>query len=127
LKDSEKSPNIPRTPHRNPDLMNHINKKANQKEIKNIKTIVADAQETGLPSKTIDIVFLHLVLHDLKDKPAAIKEFHRILKQGGKLVIDEENVMPLEQIRELAENSGFKTSKYIRKTIQIFEKTKSST
>jgi len=43
---------------------------------------VADAQATGLPSESVDIVFLHLVLHDIKDKPKAIREFHRILKKN---------------------------------------------
>jgi len=52
----------------------------------------------------------------------AIKEFSRILKKRGKLVIDEEKVMPLDLIRELVEDSGFRFSKHLRKTIQVFEK-----
>lgn len=38
------------------------------------------------------------------------------------MVIDEENVMPLDLIRELVEDLGFRFSKHLRKTIQIFEK-----
>jgi ubiquinone/menaquinone biosynthesis C-methylase UbiE len=85
---------------------------------------VANAQETGLPSESVDVVFLHLVLHDIEDKSAAIKEFKRVLKSHGKLVIDEENVMPHDLIRRLAEDSGFILSKHSRKTTQIFEKIK---
>jgi len=106
----------------NPDFIDYISKKASREGKKHIKTIVANAQETGLPQKSVDIVFLHLVLHDIEDKTRAIKEFNRILKQDGKLVIDEENVMPLDLIKRLAEDSGFKFSKRLRKTIQIFEK-----
>lgn len=108
----------------NPEFIEHVENKARRKEIENIKPIVANAQKTGLPPRSVDIVFLHLVLHDIEDKPATIKEFKRVLKNHGKLVIDEENVMPLDLIRRLAEDSGFRLSKCLRKTIQIFEKIK---
>jgi len=106
----------------NPDFLDYISNKASKRGVKNIKTIVANAQETGLPQKSVDIVFLHLVLHDIKDKTAAIKEFNRVLKLGGKLVIDEENVMPSDLIKKLAEDSGFKFFERLRKTVQVFEK-----
>jgi len=106
----------------NPEFIEYLKDKAERKGVKNIKTIVADARETGLPSESVDIVFLHLVLHDVDDKPAAIKEFNRILKKNGRLVIDEENVMSLHLVRKLAEDSGLKFIECLRKTIQIFEK-----
>jgi len=108
----------------NPEFIEYVKNKVKRKEIENIKTIVANAQETGLPPRSVDIVFLHLVLHDVKDKPVAIREFNRVLKGNGKLVIDEENVMPLDLIRKLAEDSSFRLSKCSRKSIQIFEKIK---
>jgi len=108
----------------NPDFIAYIANKVRRKGIKNIQTIVASAQETSLPSESVDMVFLHLVLHNIEDKHAAIKEFNRILKTDGKLVIDEENVLPLDLIRKLVEDSGFTFSKRLRKTIQIFEKTR---
>lgn len=108
----------------NPEFIEYVKNKAKRKEIENIKTIVANAQKTGLTPESVDIVFLHLVLHDIEDKPAAIREFKRVLKNNGKLVIDEENVIPLDLIRKLAEDSGFRLSKRLRKTIQIFEKIK---
>ena len=106
----------------NSDFVDYISNKAEKKGIRHIKTIMAKAEETSLPQGSIDFVFLHLVLHDIKDKPKAIKEFSPILKKRGKLVIDEENVMPLNLIRELVEDSGFRFSKHLRKTIQVFER-----
>lgn len=105
-----------------PDFVEYVKNKADKKEIKNIKTIVSDAQKTGLPSESVDMVFLHLVLHDIQDKPAVMREFNRILKKNGRLVVDEENLMPLDSIRELAEDSAFIFVKCVRKTIQVFEK-----
>ena len=106
----------------NPDFIAYIANKAKDKGIQNIKTITANAQETGLLSQSVDIVFLHLVLHDINNKPAAIKEFYRILKKNGELVIDEENVMPPDAIRKLVEDAGFRFLKRLRKNIQIFKK-----
>jgi ubiquinone/menaquinone biosynthesis C-methylase UbiE len=106
----------------NSGFIEYVKRKANAKGIKNINAAVADAQDTGLPSKSVDVVFLHLVLHDIKDKHAAIKEFNRILKEKGRLVIDEENVMLPDHISQMAEDSGFRLSRRLRKSMQIFEK-----
>jgi ubiquinone/menaquinone biosynthesis C-methylase UbiE len=105
-----------------PDCLNWIASKAKRIHRSNIRTINADAQRTGLPDENVEIVFVHLVLHDIKDKPAAIKEFYRILKPGNKLVIDEENVMSTEEVRDLAEGGGFEFTGYLHKTIQVFKK-----
>jgi len=106
----------------NSEFVDYVRKKAQRKGTQNVNALVANAQEIGLPSESVDMVFLHLVLHDVKDKHTAMKEFKRILKKNGKLVIDEENVMPLDHIKEMAENFGFSRSKCLRKTMQIFEK-----
>lgn len=106
----------------NPSLIAHVEDKAAKNEAKNVKPILASAEETGLPADSVDIVFLHLVLHDIKNKEAAVKEFNRILKARGKLVIDEENVMPLDAIKKLSEEAGLTLSKTLRETVQIFEK-----
>ena len=106
----------------NADFTKYVSEKAKKKGIKNTKAITAKAENTGLSSQSVDIVFLHLVLHDIEDKQRAVKEFNRILKARGKLIIDEENVIPLNFIRRLAEETGFRLSKILRKTIQIFER-----
>ena len=104
------------------DRLEWVANKARKTRRVNIKTIKADACKTELPDKNVDIVFLHLVLHDIKDKSAAIKEFYRVLKAGGKLVIDEGNAMSLEKVRRLAEDGGLEFSGCLYETLQIFEK-----
>lgn len=106
----------------NQDLISYVTNRARRREIRNIRTILANAQETGLPPESFDMVFLHLVLHDIENKHVAIKEFSRILKVSGKLVIDEENVMHPYLVKKLTEGSGFTFSKRLRRTIQIFDK-----
>jgi len=97
-----------------------------ERGLTNFRTVVADACNTGLPDRSVDIVFLHLVLHDIEDRPAAIREFGRVLGDRGKLVIDEEDIMRLGDIRYLAEHEGFRFSKRLRRTTQVFEKPASS-
>jgi len=106
------------------DFTEYTSNKAMKKGIKNIRTITADAQNTGLSPETVDVVFLHLVLHDIQDRRKAIEEFNRVLKANGKLVIDEEKIMPPDFIRKLAEESGFRSSRTVGKTVQVFEKTR---
>jgi len=75
----------------NPKLVDHVAGKSLKRGIGNIKALAADARETGLPSESVDVVFLHLVLHDIDDKREATREFHRVLRKNGRLVVDEEN------------------------------------
>jgi ubiquinone/menaquinone biosynthesis C-methylase UbiE len=106
----------------NPEFIGYVAKKSRRKGVTNIKPIVTSAQETGLPSESVDVAFLHLVLHDIEDKSVAMKEFYRVLRKSGRLVVDEEDVTSLSLVREIAEKSGFRFLKRLRKTIQIFEK-----
>jgi ubiquinone/menaquinone biosynthesis C-methylase UbiE len=56
----------------NSEYLDHVATKAGKMQMSNIKTIKADACNTRLPDDSVDIVFLHLVLHDIKDKSAAL-------------------------------------------------------
>lgn len=52
----------------------------------NFSYIVIDAQAIPLPSKSFDIVIANHMLYHIPNRPLAIKEIHRVLKPGGKLV-----------------------------------------
>lgn len=106
----------------NSEYLDYVAKKAGKKQISNIETIKADACNTGLPDDSVDIVFMHLVLHDIKDKSAALKEFYRVSKPGGKVAIDEGHVMTIEEIKKLAEEAGFKFRSCLYNNLLVFEK-----
>lgn len=105
----------------NSEFIKYVSRKAEKKGMKNIRTIVTDAENPSLPLESVDFVFLHLVLYDVEDKPKATMDFGRILKADGKLVIDEDGVISLDFIRELVEESGFCFVKILRKTTQLFK------
>ncbi len=107
---------------KNPKCIKWVANKVRKKALVNVKTVVTDACNISLPERSVDIVFLHLVFHDIEDKPKAVKEFYKVLRNRGKLVIDEEDAMPLSEIRDFVEHEGFKFFKSLWKTIQVFEK-----
>ncbi|MDA1074735.1 MAG: class I SAM-dependent methyltransferase [Proteobacteria bacterium] len=46
-------------------------------------------QQLTIASETIDVVFCHQTVHHLNDQPAALREFYRVLKPGGLLLMAE--------------------------------------
>ncbi len=51
------------------------------------KTIVADALSLPFPDGSFDVVTVAFGLRNMADYPAALREMHRVLKPGGRLLI----------------------------------------
>lgn len=51
------------------------------------KTLVADALQLPFPDGEFDVVTVAFGLRNMADYPAALREMHRVLKPGGRLVI----------------------------------------
>jgi len=66
--------------------------------LRNVRLIFSDAKITGLPDKSIDIVFVCDAFHEFGDKKGTLEEFHRILKAGGVLSMWEENEGKTEKL-----------------------------
>ena len=71
----------------NPVAIKTVRRKIKEKGLKNVKVILADASETGLPEESVDVVFLFGVIHALDDVDAVMQETHRVLKVKGVLSI----------------------------------------
>lgn len=50
-------------------------------------TVVADALKLPFPDSSFDVVTVAFGLRNMADYPAALREMHRVLKPGGRLVI----------------------------------------
>ena len=70
-------------------------KRAEKRGIKNLKTILSGL-ENGLPNAHVDTVLLIDVFTWIEDKPALLKEFHRVLKPSGRLFILIDHASPEE-------------------------------
>ena len=71
----------------NPVAVETVQRKIMENNLKNVKIMLADASETGLPDESIDVAFLFGVIHALKDVDAVMREMHRILKVKGILSV----------------------------------------
>jgi len=71
----------------NPVAIKTVRRKIKEKGLKNVKVILADASETGLPEESVDVAFLFGVIHALDDVDAVMQETHRVLKVKGVLSI----------------------------------------
>ncbi len=71
----------------NPAAIEDVQRKIEERKLANVKTILADASKTGLPDKSIDVVFLFGVIHTLDDVNAVMQEMHRVLKKKGILTV----------------------------------------
>jgi excisionase family DNA binding protein len=60
-----------------------------EKELKKIKLIEGDAHDLPLPDESQDLVYANLLVHHLLEPALAIKEMHRVLKPGGKVIISD--------------------------------------
>jgi ubiquinone/menaquinone biosynthesis C-methylase UbiE len=52
-----------------------------------VQTLEAIAERIPLPEGSVDAVLLVNLYHELDDRPAALREIHRVLVPGGRLVI----------------------------------------
>ena len=75
----------------NPLTVRRVQKNAEKESLKNITAISAD-NPSGLPSHSVDVAFLHDVLHLLADTPSVIAGLHRALKREGWLWVGDHHM-----------------------------------
>ncbi|MHC4744790.1 MAG: class I SAM-dependent methyltransferase [Planctomycetota bacterium] len=91
-----------------PDACAEVERRAKQRGLKNIKTIKSDCA-TGLRDKSMDIVFMHEVLHALgEDKQTVLKELCRILKDKGILSLSDHYMKEKEIMATLLKKGLFR-------------------
>jgi 2-polyprenyl-3-methyl-5-hydroxy-6-metoxy-1,4-benzoquinol methylase len=68
-------------------------RRAREGSLTGVSWMVADAQAVGLPSASFDTVISCETIEHLLDPVAALREFHRLLRPGGRLVLTTPNYM----------------------------------
>ncbi len=90
-----------------PLAIKEVEKRAREKELKNIETILTDC-DTRLEGNSINVVLLLDIYHDLSDPESILKEIHRVLKNNGWLSVDDHHFKDEEIIDKITDIGLFK-------------------
>jgi ubiquinone/menaquinone biosynthesis C-methylase UbiE len=70
-------------------LLDHINQKAKQENISNIRTVLGKFEDPAIPAKDVDMAFIHDVLHHIEKRDAYLKALANYIKPNGMITIIE--------------------------------------
>ena len=106
------------------EMLDHTVGRADERGIGNIKATRGDAQVLPYEDASFDSAFLVTTLGEIPDQQAAISEFSRVLKPGGRLVVgelmgDPHWVSP-KAIERLAADNGLRYERRIGSLIGSF-------
>ncbi|RJS81763.1 class I SAM-dependent methyltransferase [Candidatus Bathyarchaeota archaeon] len=107
----------------NPVAVETVRRKIKEKGLKNVEVMLADASETGLPDKSIDVSFLFGVIHALDNVDAVMQEMHRVLKAKGVLSIQKSWWWSEKKLLDVVTKKGLFSFK--EKTNRVFKFEKS--
>jgi ubiquinone/menaquinone biosynthesis C-methylase UbiE len=77
------------------DLSSHMLERARFASGPRLRLVLADACELPVDNAGFDYVLAIDLVPHLPDPQRALREFHRVLRPGGTLIIDSTNVIPL--------------------------------
>jgi len=72
----------------NPLAVERVQQKIEQEGVTNVKTILADAVQTGLPDQSFDLIFVFGLAHPIGGMENILTELHRLLKPAGILSVE---------------------------------------
>jgi len=72
----------------NPLAVQRVEQRIEKEGVTNIKTLLADAAQTGLPNQVFDLIFVFGFNHSVGDRENIAAELHRILKPAGILATE---------------------------------------
>jgi len=69
------------------EMLDILSEKIRNGKLKNIETILSKESSIPLPDKSVDVLFMANVFHELDDRGGILKEAKRILSGGGRMII----------------------------------------
>ncbi|MES3006085.1 MAG: class I SAM-dependent methyltransferase [Patescibacteria group bacterium] len=81
----------------------------------NIEFIVGSADSIPYPDESFDVVLAFFMVYHMPDPQSAIKEWVRVLKKGGKLIITAATIGNKSKIKSLKEKAANTQSKEVHK------------
>ncbi len=72
----------------NPLAVERVRQKIEKESLTNVRAILADAAQTGLPDESFDLIFVFGFGHQVSDMANVFAEVRRLLKPGGVLSVE---------------------------------------
>ena len=104
------------------DLLDHINKRDKDENIRNIQTVLGEFNDPKLPARDVDLAFINDVLHHIQNRAVYLKALAKYVKAYGRIAIIEMNkndpntphksqpelLVGREEIQQWMSDAGFK-------------------
>lgn len=92
------------------EMLDHVARRARAHGLQNVVPTRGDARALPYPDDSFDEAYLTVVLGEISDQEATLREFGRVLKPGGKLVVGEVfpdfHMVPFGALRTKMEAAG---------------------
>jgi len=72
----------------NPLALERVRQRIEKEGVTNVRAILADAAQTGVPDQSFDLVFVFGLDHAIGDVDGIMAELHRLLKPAGILSVE---------------------------------------
>jgi ubiquinone/menaquinone biosynthesis C-methylase UbiE len=107
-------------------FLDHVARGAKARDLNNIGATLGDASSLPYENDSFDALFLVSVLGEIPDEQAALREFARVLKPGGRLVVGESlpggdpHAIFFASLRRRVEPVGFRFDRRLGSSIAYF-------
>jgi ubiquinone/menaquinone biosynthesis C-methylase UbiE len=122
-----------------PEMLEMLRKNMQQRNLKNVETVLGTFDDPKLPAKALDLVLLVDVYHEFSEPQKMLRRIREALKPDGRLVLLEyrgedpsvpirpEHKMTVAQVKAELEPEGYRADRVVedlpRQHILIFKKT----
>ncbi len=69
------------------ELLDYVNDRAGRENITNITAVLGEFEDPNLPSRELDLIFFHDVLHHIENRQQYLQVTASYLKPGGRIVV----------------------------------------
>jgi ubiquinone/menaquinone biosynthesis C-methylase UbiE len=106
------------------EMVDHVMRAAKERGLKNVTGWTGDAQEMLFENNRFDAAYLTVMLGEIPDQDAALRELARVVKPGGRVVVGEIAVDPhyvtFSSLCERAQRAGLELDRRVGGPLAYF-------
>lgn len=98
-----------------PMAIKSVKRRALRQGLKNIRPVFSD-NDAGFPDKSMDVILVYDVFHELDEPEKYLAEMHRMLKDDGIISFNDHHLKDQEVLSAMTRGNYFQLAKKERKT-----------